>query len=74
MDQSMAEVAARDDVRARLIGIGLMIAACSSFAVLDSTAKLLVRTYSVGEIVFMRYLLALIYVGVVLWWTSGGSR
>ena len=60
MDQSMAEVAARDDVRARLIGIGLMIAACSSFAVLDSTAKLAqvlaqVEFYGLGFEYFSQY-------------------
>jgi len=49
-----------------LLGIGLMIAAGLSFTVLDGSAKFLVRSYPLVEVVWARYVFSLVTVGAFL--------
>ena len=45
-----------------LLGIGLMIASGLGFVLLDSTAKYLMRSYPVVEVVWARYFFSLVTV------------
>jgi drug/metabolite transporter (DMT)-like permease len=67
----MSESASAEAHR-RLVGIGLMVAAFATFAMLDATAKYLVAHLGVGLVVFARYAFSLVFVS--LWvWQQGGS-
>jgi drug/metabolite transporter (DMT)-like permease len=53
--------------RASLAGIGLMLAGIFLFALNDAMGKWLVATYSVGQLLFIRSLAALIVLAPFLW-------
>src|SRR6266478_6916624 len=49
-----------------LLGIALMVAAGLAFVLLDSSAKFLVRSYPLVEVVWARYVFSLVTVGTLL--------
>src|SRR5258707_14284610 len=49
-----------------LAGVALMVAAGLAFTVLDCSAKFLVRSYPVAEVVWARYVFSLVSVGAFL--------
>ena len=55
------------EARRRLVGIGLMVAAFATFAMLDASAKYLVSYLGVGLLVFGRYGFSLLFVSIPLW-------
>jgi drug/metabolite transporter (DMT)-like permease len=55
------------DRRAALAGIGLMIAGIFLFAVNDALGKWLVSTYSVGQVMFIRSIAALLLLAPFIW-------
>jgi drug/metabolite transporter (DMT)-like permease len=57
----------------RLVGIGLMVAAFATFAMLDATAKYLVAFLGVGLLVFARYAFSLVFVAIWVWQQGGTS-
>lgn len=61
------------EARRRLVGIGLMVGAFATFAMLDATAKYLVTSLGVGLLVFARYAFALLFVAIWIWQQGGAS-
>ena len=61
------------EARRRLVGIGLMVAAFATFAMLDATAKYLTASLGVGLIVFARYAFSLVFVAIWLWQQGGAA-
>ena len=61
------------DARARLVGIGLMLATVSVFPVMDATAKYLAQSHHVVQVVWARYTFHLLVVAFLLA-RSGGVR
>lgn len=57
----------------RLVGIGLMVAAFATFAILDAMAKYLVSHLGVGLLVFGRYAFALLFVSIWVWQQGGAA-
>src|ERR1044071_3007051 len=55
------------DRRAALAGIGLMTAGIFLFAVNDALGKWLVATYSVGQVLLVRSLAALVLLAPFIW-------
>src|SRR5688572_3422307 len=54
-NEPLDQLPAADDVRARLLGIGLMCAALFFFACLDTVAKWLTTSLPILEVVWARY-------------------
>jgi drug/metabolite transporter (DMT)-like permease len=54
-NEPLDQLPAADDIRARLLGIGLMCAALFFFACLDTTAKWLTTSLPILEVVWARY-------------------
>lgn len=59
--------AAREDRSVRLAGIGLMLAGVCLFSFGDALGKFLVATYSVGQLLMLRALGALVLVAPFVW-------
>ncbi|MDQ8732040.1 DMT family transporter [Bradyrhizobium sp. LHD-71] len=57
----------RDERSVRLAGIGLMLAGVCLFSFGDALGKLLVATYSVGQLLMLRALAALLLVAPFVW-------
>jgi drug/metabolite transporter (DMT)-like permease len=68
----MSESASAEAHR-RLVGIGLMVAAFATFAMLDATAKYLVAYLGVGLIVFARYAFSFVFVAIWVWQQGGAA-
>jgi len=60
-----------DDAKTRMGGIALTICAFILFAGLDSCAKYLGASLPVGQVVFLRYGLAVLYAVFYVWFSSG---
>jgi drug/metabolite transporter (DMT)-like permease len=58
---------ASDDRSARLAGIGLMLLSVSMFSFGDALGKLIVATYSVGQLLWLRACAALIVLSPMIW-------
>lgn len=67
----MSEPDGTAEARRRLVGIGLMIAAFATFALLDASAKYLVASIGTGLVVFARYAFSLVF--VALWLAHQGG-
>lgn len=68
----MSESASAEAHR-RIVGIGLMVAAFATFALLDAMAKYLVVSIGVGLIVFARYALSFVFVSLWVWQQGGAA-
>ncbi len=68
-----ARTPARTDKQNPTLGIIMMIGAVAAFAVIDTSAKVLVAFMPPLMVVFARYTLALIYIVVLMWWTGSFS-
>ncbi len=60
-----------EDARSRLAGIALMVGACVVFALVDAGAKYLSASLPVGQVIFLRYIIATVYAAIVLSATGG---
>jgi len=56
-----------DPARARIVGIGLMLAAMLAFSLADAAGKKVVATYPVGELLLLRALAGLIVLAPLIW-------
>ncbi len=68
----MSESASAEAHR-RIVGIGLMVAAFATFALLDAMAKVLVVSIGVGLIVFARYAFSFVFVSIWVWQQGGAA-
>src|ERR1700723_2254490 len=66
--------AAADDRSMRLAGIVLMLAAVGMFAFGDALGKYIVATYSVGQLMLLRAIAALVLMGPAIWRQRGEFR
>ncbi|MGI9371807.1 MAG: DMT family transporter [Hyphomicrobiales bacterium] len=60
-----------DEARSRLIGIALMVGSFVVFAAVDASAKYLSASLPVGQVIFLRYIIATIYAAIILSATGG---
>jgi drug/metabolite transporter (DMT)-like permease len=60
-------VAGRDERSVRLAGIGLMLAGVGLFSFNDALGKYLVGTYSVGQLMLFRAVVALVLIAPFIW-------
>ena len=60
-----------EDARSRLAGIALMVGSFVVFARVDSGAKYLSASLPVGQVIFLRYIIATVYAAIVLSATGG---
>ncbi len=60
-----------EDARSRLAGIALMVGSFVVFALVDSGAKYLSASLPVGQVIFLRYIIATVYAAIVLSATGG---
>src|ERR1700723_4487162 len=65
---------AADDRSMRLAGIVLMLAAVGMFAFGDALGKYIVATYSVGQLMLLRAIAALVLMGPSIWRQRGEFR
>jgi drug/metabolite transporter (DMT)-like permease len=70
----LATPSAHNERSARLVGIGLMLVAIGLFSFGDAAGKLIVATYSVGQLLLLRSCVALLLLAPMLWRYRGGFR